>query len=578
MLQFLKYTLATLTGLVLFSFVGLVLLFIVLAAVLSSSESKEEVKPNSILCLNMEGTLLDRTEDDIYSVVFGDDDPMLGLDEILKSISNAKSDSCIKGIYLKSGLFSAGYASIQEIRCALLDFKKSGKFVVAYSGAYSQGGYYLSSVADKIYLNPEGMLDLSGISSSAVFYKGMLQKLGVEMQVVKVGTYKSFTEQYTNTEMSQANRQQMEVLTSSMWNSILAEISQSRHIPVDSLNAAADDFMAFQPQMRDVRLGLVDGLKYVDEVQSELCAMLGLNADEEIDMVSPSDLILDDADQRSGSQKVAVVYAVGEIDNGNTDGINSSELIETMNKLRKDSDVKSVVLRVNSPGGSAYGSEQIWRAIELLKAKKPVFVSMGDYAASGGYYISCNATKIVAEPTTITGSIGIFSVIPNLEGLMDKVGVDYDVVKTNRYSDVPTMTRPMTDSERSMMQSFVDRGYHVFVKRCADGRSMPFDSVANIAQGRVWSGASAKEIGLVDQLGGLDETIKMAAKEVNVDPYEVEYYPKKKSWLDNLLDMPSLGMDKVIAAFSLKKEYQVVDRVTKIDRLQAIMPYGMEIK
>ncbi|MBP5456295.1 MAG: signal peptide peptidase SppA [Paludibacteraceae bacterium] len=577
MKQFVKNVLATVVGLALFSFLISFLGLIVLGSLAAMSGSKNPVLPNSILSIRLEGTLVDRSQEDIWTLLSSDESLTIGLDDILQSIEEAKKNDDIKGIYLSTGLFEGGYASVAEIRRALLSFKETGKFVVAYSGAYTQKCYYLASVADKVFLNPEGVIDLNGVSSSSLFYKNLLQNIGLDMQVIKVGTYKSFSEQYTNTEMSPANREQLQVLTSSIWSSILTEISESRGIPFDSLDAMASSFVSFQPQEQCLKWKLVDELSYYDEVLSYLRQQLGLDASEEISVVEPNDLLRDDL--AMGTEKeVAVVYAIGEIDNGTMEGINSSELSKTLRELAANDEVAAVVLRVSSPGGSAYGSEQIWRAVELVKARKPVVVSMGDYAASGGYYLSCGAHRIFAESTTVTGSIGIFCVIPNAEGLMKKVGVDYESVNTNPFADAPNLLRPLSDSERRIMQEYVNKGYHLFVSRCADGRNIPYDDLEKIAQGRVWSGVSALQLNLVDQIGGLDDAIASAAALANVSDYEVTEYPEKKTLLETLQEKPSLGMDKLFFGTTLKKERDMLERIRKIDRMQAILPYELEIQ
>lgn len=573
MKQFIKYVLATMTGLSLFSIVIFFFGIFSLGVLVAISDSKNPVLPNSVLSIHLEGNLVDRSQEDIWSVLSSDESLVIGLDDVLKSIEEAKRNDNIKGIYISAGLFEGGYASLSEIRRALLSFKETGKFIVAYSGAYTQKCYYLASVADKIFLNGEGIIDLNGISSSTVFYKNLLQNIGVDMQVIKVGTYKSFSEQYTNTEMSPANREQMQVLTSSIWKSILQEISESRGVPVDSLDAMASSFVSFQTQMQCVDWKLVDGICYYDEVEDYIRQLLGLDADEEVPVVEPKDLLPDDLMEEKSGTQIAVVYAIGEIDNGTMEGINSSELSKTLRELAKNKDVAAVVLRVNSPGGSAYGSEQIWRATQLVKEKKPIIVSMGDYAASGGYYLSCAADRIFAEPTTVTGSIGIFCVIPNAEKLMKKIGIDYESVNTNPYADVPNLMRPLSDSEQRIMQGYVDRGYKLFVNRCAVGRTMQYYELEKIAQGRVWSGASALELGLVDELGGLDEAIESAAAQAQVFGYSIVEYPAKKTLLETLSEKPSLGMDKVFLDTELKKEKDVLDRIRRIDRMQASLPY-----
>ncbi|MBR4839713.1 MAG: signal peptide peptidase SppA [Paludibacteraceae bacterium] len=578
MKQFVKYVLATVVGLALFSFLISFLGLIGLGSLVALSESKNPVLPKSVLSIHLEGNLVDRSQEDIWTLLSSDETLTIGLDDILQSIEAAKKNDDIKGIYLSTGLFEGGYASIAEIRQALLSFKETGKFVIAYSGAYTQKCYYLASVADKVFLNPEGVIDLNGVSSSTLFYKNLLKNIGVDMQVIKVGTYKSFSEQYTNTEMSPANKEQLQVLTSSIWKSLLDDISVSRGIPVDSLDAMASSFVSFQSQEQCLNWNLVDSLCYYDEVETYIGQSLGLDEGEEISILEPKDLLQDDLTQLGGGQEVAVVYAIGEIDNGTVDGINSSELAKTLRELAKNDEVSAVVLRVSSPGGSAYGSEQIWRAVELVKARKPVVVSMGDYAASGGYYLSCGAHRIFAESTTVTGSIGIFCVIPNAEGLMEKIGIDYESVNTNPFADAPNILRPLSDSERRILQEYVNKGYHLFVNRCAEGRNMPYDELEKIAQGRVWSGASALQLNLVDQIGGLDDAIASAAAMANVSDYTVTEYPKKKTLLESLQEKPSLGMDKLFFGTTLKRERDVLERVRKIERMQAILPYELEIQ
>lgn len=577
MRQFFKFAFATVIGLIIFSFLSFILLFIGLTLQLPSSEA---VKENSVLHLKLEGNLIERSKNDWYSLLDSDEISNVGLDDILTSIQLAKKDPNIKGIYLNPGIFRAGYASLSEIRKALIDFKESEKFIVAYSGNYTQGVYYLSTAADMIYMNKQGILDFRGIASSTLFFKKMLEKVGVDMQIVKVGTYKSFTEQFTNEAMSEANKEQMTLLTHTVWDNIVGEISKSRYIPKDTLLAAADKFLTFQSPEKIVKMQMVDELAYSDEIEKAIKEFMRVGQDTKVNYVKPSDLLDSKfAIPNSDSQnKIAVVYAVGEIDNGDTEGIRSSELSRILRKLEQDSTVKSVVLRVNSPGGSAYGSEQIWRAVSLLKEKKPVIVSMGDYAASGGYYISCSATKIVANPNTITGSIGIFGVIPNLEGLMDKIGVSYDVVKTNKFSDMPNLYRAMGEDERNMMQQYVDRGYHLFVRRCAEGRKMPVNSIEKIAEGRVWTGTSALQLGLIDKLGTLQDAIQLAAEECGLDTYEIEEHPQKEDWYASLFKLSQIKIENLFFKNILTEEKAILDKIRKIDNLQTSLPFEIKIE
>jgi len=575
MRQFLKFVFATVVGLIVFSFISILFLFIGIASMIPSSEP---VKENSVLHLKLEGDLIERSKNDLYSLLRSEETLSIGLDDILASIKVAKTNSNIKGIYLNPGLLRIGNASLNEIRTALIDFKESGKFVIAYSGSYTQGAYYLCSVADMVYLNKEGILDFRGISASSLFFKNLLEKIGVEMQVVKVGTYKSFTEQFTNEKMSSANREQMTLLTQTIWDHIIQDISRNRYVSKDTLISAANEFLTFQSPEKAVDMKMVDELVYVNEVEDILREYLGIDRKTKISYVKPLDLIEPETGvSASGSKdKIAIVYAVGEIDNGNIDGISSAKIFRILQDMEKDSSVKAVVLRVNSPGGSAYGSEQIWHAVSLLKKTKPVIASMGDYAASGGYYISCNATKIVANPNTITGSIGIFGVIPNVGGLINKIGISHDVVKTNRFADAPAIYRAMTNDERNIVQQHVNRGYDLFLKRCAEGRNIPLESIAKIAEGRVWSGTSALNIGLVDRLGSLQDAVQLAAEEANITSFDMVEYPKKEDWFSQFTKLPQAGMEKLFFGNLLTEERAILNKIHNIDHLQASLPFDVK--
>jgi protease-4 len=508
----------------------MLMFFGIIGAIASKSDSVTVLKPNSIYQLNLEGTLIDRSEDDPFSAVFAEmfrqpQETVIGLDDVLSNIEKAKNDANIAGIYLKGGTLMGGYASIKEIRDALIDFKKSGKFIVAYADHYLQRTYCLASVADKILINPQGMLELKGLSADLVFFKNTLDKLGIEMQVVKVGTYKSAVEPYVNTKMSDANRQQVTTYMSSIWNTMVNQISVSRNISPEKLNAYADEMLMFQPTEKNKTYALVDSLVYVDEGDSILKSYV---ADFKLVKHTAMNKVADN--KKFEKTKLAVIYAVGGIDGGDNEGIISTDLVETIDKVAKDSMIKAVVFRVSSPGGSAYGSEQIWRALSNLKAKKPLIVSMGDYAASGGYYISCMADAIVAQPNTITGSIGIFGLIPNIQGLNQKIGLTYDGVKTNKMSDALSVNRPFRPEERELMQNYVNSGYELFVKRCAEGRNKTTDEIKAIAEGRVWTGEDALKIGLVDKIGGLNDAIEIAVKKGKLTAYRVVEYPEKEDF------------------------------------------------
>jgi len=583
MKQFLKFTLATIVGVILVWLLGILIFFGVVGAIASSSETETVLKPNSVYEIKLEGTLIDRSKDDpltsAYTSALGlSSDGEIGLDDILANIEKAKNDQNIVGIYLKGGSLSARTASIREIRNALLDFKKSGKFIVSYADNYTQGMYYLVSCADKILLNPDGMLELKGLSTETMYFKNTLDKLGIDVQVVKVGTFKSAVEPYINTKMSDANRLQINVFLNSIWNTILKDVSASRKIPFEKLNMYADEMMTYQPTEKSKQYGLVDSLVYVDQVDSIIrkCAK-----DQQLTYVKHSAMNKLPDTSKFNKNKIAVIYAVGEITDTDGDGIVAKDMVKTINEVAKDSAVKAVVFRVSSPGGSAYASEQIWHALNVLKTKKPLIVSMGDYAASGGYYISCTANTIVAQPNTITGSIGIFGLIPNIKGLNEKLGLSYDGVKTNKMSDAISINRAFTPEERGLMQNYVNRGYELFVKRCANGRKMTTDQIKAVAEGRVWTGEDAIKIGLVDKIGGLNDAIAIAAKQAKIDAYNINTYPEKENFTTKLLK--DLGKDvqlKFVKA-QLGEHYQLFDQIKKMESMkgiQAKMPYDLIIQ
>ena len=580
MKQFLKFTLATITGIVLTSILGLLFLFGIIGAMSSSENAPTELKANSVYELELKGTLVDRSDENPLaglSEVFGQpEDIQLGLDDILANIQKAKSDPNITGIYLKGGSLMGGFASMKEIRDALADFKKSGKFIVAYADNYLQSNYYLASVADKVLVNPQGMVEFRGLAADLVFFKNTLDKLGIEMQVVKVGTYKSAVEPFVNTKMSDANREQVTVYISSLWKTMLREISASRSIPMDTLNKYADEMMMFQPTEKSKVYSLVDSLVYVDEVDS----IIGAYSQDYV-LVKHRKMINVPDNSKFEKDKIAVIYAVGGIDDGDTKGIVSEDLVETIDKVAKDENVKAVVFRVSSPGGSAYGSEQIWRALSNLKKEKPLVVSMGDYAASGGYYISCMADEIVAQPNTITGSIGIFGLIPNFSGLNSKIGLTYDGVKTNKLSDAISVNRAFRPEERALMQNHVNRGYELFVQRCADGRKKSIEQIKAIAEGRVWTGIDAKSIGLVDKIGGLDEAIAIAAKKAKLTAYNVKDFPEKEDFSTKILKGLGEDVETRFMKMQLGEEYQLfrqIRNIKKINGIQARLPYELIVR
>ena len=581
MKEFLKYTLATITGIFLtgaiFIIVGTIALIGVLVAP-SSSETK--VESNSIFTLELNGTVEERYAESLLDQYLGNDFSTYGLDDILTAIKKAKENKNINGIYLKAGNLACASATLTAIRKALLDFKESGKFIIAYSGQYTQSTYYLCSVADKLILNPSGNISWHGLSAQTMFLKGLLDKIGVEMQVFRVGTYKAAVEPYISTEMSPANREQTEAFIGSIWKQMLSDIAKSRNIKPEELDSLAELNMDFQPAETYVSTGMADTLMYKDEVIDYLKVISDADGDN-LKLLSLNDLknVRHDTPKDKSGNVIAIYYATGEIDGSTTgDGIDSEEMARDLRKLRKDESIKAVVLRINSPGGSAYGSEQIWREVSLLKETKPVVVSMGDYAASGGYYISCAANKIVAEPTTLTGSIGIFGMIPNAKGLMqDKLGLKFDVVKTNRLADMGQVSRPLNENERAYVQNMVNNGYELFTKRCADGRHMPQDSIKQIAEGRVWTGEMAQKINLVDELGGLDKAISIAKNMAKIKKYALVDYPEKEDILSAFL---KTGIGNYVQSRFTKGHYEelfkgfsLLQNIENSDRLQARMPF-----
>ena len=589
MKDFLKFTLATITGLIVTGVIVFFISILVFFSMVSSSESETQIRKNSIMMLDLNGALAERSQENPFEFLLDDEYSTYGLDDILSSIKKAKENEEIKGIYIQATSLATGFASLEEIRSALKDFKESGKFIVAYGDTYSQGLYYLSSVADKVLLNPQGMIEWRGLAAAPMFFKDLLAKIGVEMQVFKVGTYKSAVEPFVSTEMSPANREQVNVYLASIWGQLTSDVAESRKVSVDSLNAIADRMIMFHPAEESVKCGLADTLIYKNDVRNYLKAMAGIDEDDRMPVLGLKDMVnvKKNAPKDKSGNVIAVYYAYGEIDGGTSsstgeEGINSVKVIKDLRKLKEDENVKAVVLRVNSPGGSAYGSEQIWYAVSELKKEKPVIVSMGDYAASGGYYISCNADTIVAEPTTLTGSIGIFGMFPNAKGLTDKIGLNFDVVKTNQYADFGMLTRPMNDGEKGLMQMYVNQGYDLFLTRCSDGRGIGKEELDKIAQGRVWTGSTAKELGLVDELGGLNKAVEIAIAKSGVDAYTVMSYPKKESFLESLMNT---NPGKYVKARMLNgkvgemyRQFSILENFDKCDRIQARVPFELNIQ
>lgn len=592
MKDFLKYTLATVTGLVLTGVVFFIFGIVALLGMTFSELAATQVTPHSVMMLQLKGSLTERSQEDPLAFLLGDTYQGYGLNDVLAAIRKAKEHPDIEGIYIQAGYLNAGFASLEEIRNALLDFKESGKSIVTYADTYTQGLYYLSSVADKVLLNPKGMIEWKGLAASPVFYKELLEKVGVEMQVFKVGTYKSAVEPYIATEMSDANREQVSMYIHSIWQHMVKQVAEARQQTPQRLNEAADEMLMFQPAEKCLTYGLADALVYKDEVEDLLKQQCGLNEDDEVNYLSLEAMKhLQNAQPKDKSgQIVAVYYASGQIVDyavetpltaGNEPMIVANKVIADLKKLQKNDDVKAVVLRINSPGGSAYASEQIWHAVSQLKREKPVIVSMGDYAASGGYYMACNADTIVAQPTTLTGSIGIYGMFPNTQKLTEKLGVHFDGVKTNRYADFGSFGRGLNEGEKGLMQRYVNEGYDLFLTRCANGRLMTKEAVDKVAQGRVWTGADALERGLVDVLGGLDTAIGIAARKAQVESYTLQAFPKQSGFLEALLEMnPTVYLQRMYLGGQAAELYSTLQQINHwdcYDPIQAIVPYDLSI-
>ncbi|MBR5204744.1 MAG: signal peptide peptidase SppA [Bacteroidaceae bacterium] len=588
MKDFFKFTFASMLGVVLAGVVFTILGIVGMVGMVASSDTETIVKENSILVLDLDGSLSERVEDNPLQSLLGEEYQVYGLDDILSSIRKAKENENIKGIYLQTGILNASFASLEEIRNALKDFKESGKFIVAYADQYMQNMYYLASVADKVIVNPQGSIAWQGLSSQTIFFKDLLKKIGVEMEIFKVGTYKSAVEPFIATEMSDANREQVSAFLHSIWGRLLEDISASRSIPAEALDKYADGFLMLEPAETYIANGMADTLMYKDGVLNYLKELTGREANESLRTLSLEDMknVKRHTPLDKSGNIIAVYYAFGDIDDtasaSTEEGIQSEKVIKDLRKLHEDEAVKAVVLRVNSPGGSAYGSEQIWREVVLLKEAKPVIVSMSDYAASGGYYISCAADYIVADPTTLTGSIGIFGMFPNMENLLnDKLGLHFETVKTNANADMGNMTRSFNTNEKVAMQKYINQGYKLFVQRCAEGRGMSVEAIEKIAEGRVWTGATAKELGLVDELGGLDKALEIAAQKAGVESYSTISYPDQDDFFTSLLKE---GKDNYIngkITETLGNSYrylQLFENWKNMDRIQARMPFELHIK
>lgn len=588
MKDFFKNVFATFVGIFLFVLVTLLLGFVCIFGMVLSSESTTEIENNSVLVINLSGPLSERSDKNVMAEFIGNVASGVSLEDVLSGIEKAKTNKNIKGIYIEAGAFAPNsYASLQEIREALIDFKKSHKWIVAYGDSYTQSSYYLASVANDVYLNPQGMLDWHGLSSQRIYLKDMLAKFGVKMQVSKVGTYKSATEMFTEEKMSDADRQQTSTYLNGIWKYLLKGVSESRNIPIAKLNEYADSVITFANPTSYLKMKLIDKLLYTDQVRNEVKKRLGINSDDEIHQISLTDLKA--VEPAKGGSEVAVYYAYGDIVDSpvsntsfNQHSIVGKDVCNDLKELMDDDDVKAVVIRVNSGGGSAFASEQMWHQIMELKKVKPVVVSMGGYAASGGYYMSVPANWIVAEPTTITGSIGIFGMFPDFSGLAsEKLGVKFDEVKTNKNGTFGSTMRPLTPDEMRMLQVYIDRGYTTFKNRVAQGRNLTMAQVEAIAQGHVYTGEDALKIKLIDELGGLDKAVKKAAQLAKIENYHTVSYPSPVNWFDQIFGenvQDNYLNEQLYTSLGIfYQPFSILRTINQQSAIQARLPYIINI-
>lgn len=588
MRQFLKFTLASIVGVML---AGLLLLFVsigIISALVSSSEQPTQIQSNSVLLLKFDHQIVDRAKinpfEDLDFGIF-QSNKTVGLNDMLDCIRKAKTDDNITGIYLNPMDIQAGMATVEEIRAALKDFKTSGKFIYAYGEYLSQKAYYLTTVADTLVLNPQGSVDFRGLGGERTFYKKALEKLGVEVQIVRHGKFKAAVEPFLLEKMSDENRLQTQTYLNSLWKEMLTDISASRKLSLDELNGIADMVASFRKADFAKEKNLVDRLKYKDEVINDLKKLTGTSEKDDVKAIDIFKYVKvpENREQKGiARKKIAVIYASGSIDTGTSeDDIKSEDLSRAIREARRDSSIKAIVLRINSPGGSAYGSEVIWREVKLAAETKPVIASMGDVAASGGYYIAAAADTIMADRTTITGSIGIFGMIPNAQKLLtDKLGITQDVVTTNAHSDMISLTRPMSAFERDLMQQTIEDGYDTFISRVAEGRKMDKTAVDEIGQGRVWAATNAKEIKLIDVYGGLTDAIELAKKMANLDTYRIVNLPKLKDPFEELMKEISGSAKAGFMKDEMGENYKYYEQLRSLisqKGVMARMPYDIEI-
>lgn len=597
MKEFFKYTLATICGIIALGILAGIIMMISFAGIVASGNATTEIKDNSVLVLKMNGAVNERSEEGTpFDALLGVADMSnMGLDNILVAIKKAKENEDIKGIYIEGGVTTFDSpATAQQIRDALSDFKQSGKWIIAYADQYLQASYYVASVADSLFLNQTGMIDFKGMGGKGYYMTGLYEKIGVKYQCTRVGKYKSAVESVTRKDMSENDREQRMAMYQGIWQHWLKQMAESRKTTVDQLNQLADDSIMVFANIEDYKTAkLIDGAMYPDAIKSVIKGKLGLDEDDEINQVMLSDILeVPNKDDEKGD-KIAIYYAYGEIVDQplsvfSTDhAIVGNEVVEDLQELADDKDIKAVVMRVNSPGGSAVASEQIWHAIKMLKEKKPVVVSMGGYAASGGYMISASANYIVAEPTTVTGSIGIFGLVPNASELVtDKLGVTWDGVQTNKYSDYETnlIFAKNNEQELKFMQTYVDRGYDNFLSIVAEGRGMTKEQVHEIAQGRVWVATDALPIKLVDKIGSLNDAVKKAAELADSKEYYTAAYPSQPSWFEQLLaateESKGTYLDQQMQEMlgDLYEPFIELRKDRQRNHLQARLPFATTIK
>lgn len=590
MREFFKYVFATVVGVVISLALFLVFFIVLIVGIVKTSlkEQKVSVNSNSVLLLNLDQSITERTADDPLSrlpLIGSDEDKSIGFNDVIHALQKAKTDDNIKCVYINVTSPQAGFATMREIRDALIDFKISKKKIIAYSEVYTQGAYYLASAADKVYLNPEGALEFKGLKSETMFFKGALDKLGIEAQIVRVGNYKSAVEPFFSEKMSDKNREQVTAYLHGLYDTFLEGIAKSRNISTETLYQIADDYKIRRPQDA-VAYKMVDELKYKDQIIDELKTLSGKKKKNDLTTISINDYARNVAKDQptSATQKIAIIYANGDImgGEGSDHEIGSERISKAIRKARLDADIKAVVLRVNSPGGSALASDVIWREIVLTKKIKPVIASFGDVAASGGYYIACAADSIFVQPNTITGSIGVFGVIPNFQKLFnDKLGITFDGVKTGKYADIMSVDRPMTAGERLIVQNDVNRVYDSFITRVADGRKRTKAYIDSIGGGRVWVGTDAVRIGLADRTGNFNDAIIAAAKKAKIKDYSIVEYPEMRDPFKSLMDNTTDKIRNYYAKQELGASYPIYQQIkSAVSRsgIQTRMPFEIKIQ